>query len=106
MNTGLHKLTDAQLLTRYAGGEEAAFHEIVNRYKNGLYAFLRQFLNRQDLVEDVKGQLDDVEKKLRSHNLENLIVQECPVCDMQVAEVIEEGLKCIGCGSGGHKVKV
>lgn len=50
--------------------------------------------------------LDDVEKKLRSHNLENLIVQECPVCESQVAEVLEEGLRCIGCGSGGLKVKV
>ena len=49
----LKKLTDAQLLTRYAAGEEAAFHLIVNRYKDGLYSFLRQFLNRQDLVEDV-----------------------------------------------------
>ena len=53
MNAGLKKLSDAQLLARYSGGEEAAFREIVNRYKNGLYAFLRQFLNRQDLVEDV-----------------------------------------------------
>jgi nucleoside 2-deoxyribosyltransferase len=50
--------------------------------------------------------LDDVEKILRSHNLANLIVQECPVCDSHVAEVIEDGLKCIGCGSGGHEVKV
>ncbi len=50
--------------------------------------------------------LDDVEKVLRSHNLENLIVQECPVCDSHVAEVLEEGLKCIGCGSGSHEVKV
>ena len=53
MNTGLKKLTDAELLARYAEGEEAAFREIVSRYKNSLYAFLRQFLNRQDLVEDV-----------------------------------------------------
>ncbi len=53
MNAGLKKLSDAQLLARYSSGEEAAFREIVNRYKNGLYAFLRQFLNRQDLVEDV-----------------------------------------------------
>ena len=50
--------------------------------------------------------LEDVEKILRLHNLENLIVQECPVCDSQVAEVLEEGLKCIGCGSGGHQVTV
>jgi len=47
------KQTDAELLARYAAGEEAAFRELVNRYKNGLYAFLKQFLNRRDLVEDV-----------------------------------------------------
>jgi DNA-directed RNA polymerase specialized sigma24 family protein len=33
-------------------GDEAAFAEIVQRYKNSLYAFLRQFLNRMDLVEE------------------------------------------------------
>jgi len=47
------KLTDAELLARYAAGEEAAFREIVSRYKNGLYAFLRNFLNQHDLIEDV-----------------------------------------------------
>ena len=50
--------------------------------------------------------LEDVERKLRAHNLENLIVQKCPICDAQVAEVLEVGLKCIGCGSGGHQVTV
>lgn len=45
--------TDAELFALYADGEESAFREIVSRYKNGLYAFLRNFLNRQDLVEDV-----------------------------------------------------
>jgi len=34
-------------------GEEDAFRELVSRYKNSLYAFLRRFLNRQELVEDV-----------------------------------------------------
>jgi len=53
MDYDLKKLTDAELLSRYMAGEEAAFREIVNRYKNSLYAFLRQFLNRHDLVEDV-----------------------------------------------------
>jgi len=47
------KLTDGELLTLYIEGEETAFSEIVNRYKNGLYAFLRMFLNRRELVEDV-----------------------------------------------------
>ena len=47
------KTTDAELLAKYAAGEEAAFREIVSRYKNGLYAFLRNFLNQHDLIEDV-----------------------------------------------------
>ena len=53
MNPDLKKLTDGELLSLYTDGEEAAFREIVNRYKNGLYAFLWLFLNRRELVEDV-----------------------------------------------------
>jgi RNA polymerase sigma-70 factor (ECF subfamily) len=53
MESALEKPTDAELFERYAAGEEAAFCEIVNRYKQGLYAFLKHFLNRRDLVEDV-----------------------------------------------------
>ena len=53
MAKDLTKLTDGELLTRYIEGEETAFGEIVSRYKNGLYAFLRMFLNRRELVEDV-----------------------------------------------------
>ena len=49
----MKELSDADLLARYMVGDEAAFRELVNRYRNSLYAFLRQFLNRQDLVEDV-----------------------------------------------------
>ncbi len=52
MKPDLEKLTDAELLARFADGDESAFREIVNRYKNGLYAFLRQFLNHRDMVED------------------------------------------------------
>jgi RNA polymerase sigma-70 factor (ECF subfamily) len=53
MKRNLGEQSDAELLACYAAGEEAAFREIVNRYKNQLYAFLRHFLNRQDLIEDV-----------------------------------------------------
>jgi len=53
MNRAFEKLTDAELLEHYMDGDEAAFQEIVARYKNSLYAFLKQFLNRMDLVEDV-----------------------------------------------------
>jgi RNA polymerase sigma-70 factor (ECF subfamily) len=47
------KQNDAELLERYAAGDEAAFREIVSLYKNPLYAFLKHFLNQRDLVEDV-----------------------------------------------------
>jgi RNA polymerase sigma-70 factor (ECF subfamily) len=53
MNQDFKKISDSDLLVRYGAGEEDAFREIVNRYRNGLYAFLRLFLNRQELVEDV-----------------------------------------------------
>jgi len=53
MDADFHNLSDSELLARYSAGDELAFREIVTRYKNSLYAFLRQFLNRQDLVEDV-----------------------------------------------------
>ncbi len=53
MKPVLKKTTDAELLARYAAGEEAAFREIVSRYKNSLYAFLKHFLNQQELIDDV-----------------------------------------------------
>jgi RNA polymerase sigma-70 factor (ECF subfamily) len=52
MKADSKKPTDAELLACFAEGDEAAFRELVNRYKNGLYAFLKQFLNHQDMVED------------------------------------------------------
>ncbi len=51
--TVLDKTSDSELLERYRKGEEAAFREIVSRYKNSLYAFLRRFISQQDVVEDV-----------------------------------------------------
>jgi RNA polymerase sigma-70 factor (ECF subfamily) len=53
MKPALKKQSDAELLARYAAGDETAFREIVSRYKDSLYAFLRQFLNRRHMVEDV-----------------------------------------------------
>jgi RNA polymerase sigma-70 factor, ECF subfamily len=47
------EVSDAELLERYAAGDEDAFAQIIARYKDGLYAFLRRFLNQQDLLEDV-----------------------------------------------------
>jgi RNA polymerase sigma-70 factor (ECF subfamily) len=52
MKSDSQKPTDAELLARFGEGDETAFRELVNRYKNGLYSFLRQFLNHQDMVED------------------------------------------------------
>lgn len=49
----LDKTSDSELLERYRKGEEEAFREIVSRYKNSLYAFLRRFISQQDVVEDV-----------------------------------------------------
>ena len=46
-------MNDVQLLKRYVAGDEGAFREIVNLYKDSVYAFLRRFLNRPDLVDDV-----------------------------------------------------
>ncbi|MBY8997643.1 MAG: nucleoside 2-deoxyribosyltransferase [Candidatus Thorarchaeota archaeon] len=50
--------------------------------------------------------LDDVERTLRAHNLQNLIVQKCPSCNSHVAEVDDEDLKCVGCGFGIHQATV
>jgi RNA polymerase sigma-70 factor (ECF subfamily) len=46
-------MNDVELLKRYAAGEEGAFQELVSQYKDGVYAFLRRFLNQPDLVDDV-----------------------------------------------------
>jgi RNA polymerase sigma-70 factor, ECF subfamily len=53
MVSHLREQSDAQLIELYQQGDERAFREIVDRYKNSLYGFLRRFLNQQDLVEDV-----------------------------------------------------
>jgi RNA polymerase sigma-70 factor (ECF subfamily) len=46
-------MNDVQLLQRYAAGDEGAFQEIVRQYQDGIYAFLRRYLNNRDLVDDV-----------------------------------------------------
>jgi RNA polymerase sigma-70 factor (ECF subfamily) len=53
MKSPFEKLTDAELAQRYIGGDEVAFREIIDRYRNSLYAFLKRFLNQSDLVDDV-----------------------------------------------------
>ncbi len=44
---------EKELMYRFVDGDEQAFEELVERYKNGLYSFLRRFLNQTELVEDV-----------------------------------------------------
>jgi len=46
-------MSERELLNRYVAGEEDAFQELVGQYKDSLYGFLRRFLSRSDLVEDV-----------------------------------------------------
>ena len=47
------KIAEKQLMDRYLSGDKTAFQEIVTLYKDQLYAFLRRFLNQNDLVEEV-----------------------------------------------------
>ncbi len=48
-----NKKKNVDLVTRFIDGDESALREIIDEYKDSLYSFLRRFLNRQDLVEDV-----------------------------------------------------
>jgi hypothetical protein len=43
--------------------------------------------------------LEEVDRILRSINLENLLVLKCPNCDSHVAEVIEDAINCVICKS-------
>ena len=45
--------SDTELFSDYMAGNKDAFRKIIHRYKDRLYVFLRRFLNRQDLVEEV-----------------------------------------------------
>jgi RNA polymerase sigma-70 factor, ECF subfamily len=46
-------MNDMEVMSRYAVGEEGAFEALVNQYKDSVHKFLRRFLNRPDLVDDV-----------------------------------------------------
>jgi len=50
--------------------------------------------------------LKDVDNILNSLNLENLIVQRCSACDSQVAEVLEEEIRCVACGRSDYDIVV
>ncbi|MFW9958379.1 MAG: nucleoside 2-deoxyribosyltransferase [Candidatus Odinarchaeota archaeon] len=50
--------------------------------------------------------LIEVDKILHSLNLENLIVQKCTICDSQVAEVLEDEIRCVSCGHSDYDIVV
>lgn len=47
------KQLDSKVISRFMDGDDEAFRIVINHYKNGLYAFLKRFLNHHDQVEDV-----------------------------------------------------
>ena len=49
----VNEYTENELLISYRNGEEWAFCELVNRYKDSLYTFLRKFIYQQDVLDDV-----------------------------------------------------
>lgn len=50
--------------------------------------------------------MEDVVEILTSRYLENLIVQKCPVCASEVAEVLDEEVRCIACQFSGLETVV
>jgi RNA polymerase sigma-70 factor (ECF subfamily) len=50
---GSNRQEETELMSRFTAGDEDAFRDILNKYKDGLYSFLMRFLNQRDLVEDV-----------------------------------------------------
>ena len=53
MNDFIDQQSDTQLFESFSKGSEEAFQQLITRYKNGLYAFLKKFLNQHELIEDV-----------------------------------------------------
>jgi len=53
VNTEKTALTDEQLIARFQDGEETAFIELVNRYKDRLINFVYRFINQTEEAEDI-----------------------------------------------------
>lgn len=54
----------------------------------------------------VYDSLEDVERIIRSLNLDNLLVLKCDSCSSQVAEIIDDEIHCVACDaiiSGGGR---
>ena len=45
--------TDENLMLAYCQGEEAAFEELYRRHRERIYFFIRRFISRTDLVEEI-----------------------------------------------------
>ena len=48
-----HQFTDEQLIAQFQAGNENAYLEIVERFKNRLFAFVYRFVGDNDLAEDL-----------------------------------------------------
>ncbi|UCH11617.1 MAG: RNA polymerase sigma factor, partial [Fidelibacterota bacterium] len=48
-----HQFTDEELMAQFQAGNENAYLEIVERFKNRLYTFVYRFVGDQDLAEDL-----------------------------------------------------
>jgi RNA polymerase sigma-70 factor, ECF subfamily len=46
-------MNDMEVTSGCAPGKEGTFEELVAQYRDGVHAFLRKFLNRPDMVDDV-----------------------------------------------------
>ena len=46
-------VADAELVGRTAGGDEAAFGELLSRYQGQVYGYARRMLGDESLAEDV-----------------------------------------------------
>ncbi len=75
MRSEMDSPNEKELLRRYTQGDQDAFREVLDRHKEGVYAFLTGLLNHPDLVEDafqetfmqlfVSRQTFDVSRPLR-----------------------------------------
>ena len=55
-NTDAESVSDLELFERTSDGDEDAFAQIVNRYKNQLYGFLRRMVSNSSDAEDLLQQ--------------------------------------------------
>ena len=46
-------VTDESLMLAYCQGDESAFAELYTRHKERVYFYIRRFIPREDLVEEV-----------------------------------------------------